>query len=184
MQKSLIVVDCQYDFISGTLACINAEQAVANIIEYINANPNIEVFYSADWHSPNNQSFQVNGGIWPVHCVAGQKGAQIHEAFYTKIQNPLQRPNAQTVFYKGKDDVEEEYSAFAAQNSQGCVLNDMVGQVVEVCGIASEFCCKETALAFYEHGNRVCFLSDCMAYVSEEGHIQTKESLRECMQVV
>ncbi|MDY5731498.1 MAG: hypothetical protein SPL05_08250 [Eubacteriales bacterium] len=48
MQKSLIVVDCQYDFITGTLACINAEKAVANIIEYINANPNIEVFYSAD----------------------------------------------------------------------------------------------------------------------------------------
>lgn len=36
--KTLIVVDCQNDFITGTLACENAENAVKKIVEFINEN--------------------------------------------------------------------------------------------------------------------------------------------------
>lgn len=75
MSKSLIVVDCQYDFIDGSLACINAENAVAENIDYINKNPGLNVYYSCDWHSESNKSFKRHGGIWPDHCVAGQKGS-------------------------------------------------------------------------------------------------------------
>ena len=42
--KTLIVVDCQNDFISGSLACLNAEEAVEYIVKYINDN-DVRVVY-------------------------------------------------------------------------------------------------------------------------------------------
>lgn len=69
---SLVIVDCQYDFIDGSLACSGSHEAVAYLIDFINRHE-VEVLYTSDWHSPTNQSFTVNGGIWPIHCVAGEK---------------------------------------------------------------------------------------------------------------
>ena len=101
--KSLIVVDCQYDFIDGSLACENAESAVKRIIRYINDN-DLRVFYSMDWHSRYNRSFKVNGGIWPEHCVQGERGARIHEDFFKLVEKDEARPSDENVFYKGMDD--------------------------------------------------------------------------------
>ena len=119
MSKTLLVVDCQYDFIDGTLACGGAEAAVKKIIEYINAHPDMKVLYSSDWHSPKHCSFTENGGTWPVHCVAGTHGAAIHEAFSQTVLRPEQRPGDATVYHKGTDDGREEYSAFEAKNAAG-----------------------------------------------------------------
>ena len=73
---SLVIVDCQYDFIDGSLACSGSHEAVAYLINFINRHE-MEVLYTSDWHSPANRSFKVNGGIWPIHCVAGEKGSAL-----------------------------------------------------------------------------------------------------------
>ena len=59
----LIIVDCQYDFIDGSLACSHSREAVRNIIAFANAN-DVECMYTSDWHSKTNKSFKINGGIW------------------------------------------------------------------------------------------------------------------------
>lgn len=178
MNKSLIVVDCQYDFIDGSLACINAENAVDKIIEYINENPELNVYYSCDWHSENNKSFKRHGGIWPDHCVTGQKGSEIHEDFYKKIKDNKNKPNQENIFYKGLNDEVEEYSAYEAKNKKGLALKELVDQKVMVCGIASEYCCRETALEFKKAGKDVEFLGDKVAYVNKEDHEKNLADLR------
>lgn len=52
---TLIVVDCQYDFIQGSLAVKGAEEAVVNIKEYIERNKeNIDkIIFTLDWHPAN-----------------------------------------------------------------------------------------------------------------------------------
>ena len=65
---SLVIVDCQYDFIDGSLACSGSHEAVAYLINFINRHE-MEVLYTSDWHSPANRSFKVNGGIWPIDIV-------------------------------------------------------------------------------------------------------------------
>ena len=105
----ILVVDCQYDFIDGTLACGHSEEAVKNIIAFINANPSAKIYYSADNHSIRHCSYIPNGGTWPVHCQAGTHGAELHESFFTDIINPSQRPNDSTIYYKGENDSVEEY---------------------------------------------------------------------------
>ena len=81
-RAGLIVVDFQNDFadpagslsVSGgasILPTINAEVAAAT------ANGAL-VAYTQDWHPESTPHFARDGGIWPVHCVRGTWGAEIH----------------------------------------------------------------------------------------------------------
>ena len=176
--KDILVVDCQYDFIDGTLACAHAEEAVKNIIAFINANPSARVFYSADNHSPKHCSYIPNGGTWPVHCQAGTHGAELHASFSTDIINPEQRPNASNVYFKGENNDIEEYSAFSAWNEASKKeLSEVVGQDVLICGIATEFCVKETVLAFAAAWRNIEVSASLLGWVDEEGHKKTLEEL-------
>lgn len=178
MPKDILVVDCQYDFIDGTLACAHAEEAVRNIIALINSDPSAKVFYSADNHSINHCSYVQNGGTWPIHCQADTHGAEIHKDFYTEVKEPSQRPNEKNIYYKGEDDALEEYSAFNAKNKSGREINQDIGRDVLVCGIASEFCVRESVLALLKSGRAVEVYEDLLGWVDEKNHRKNLEELK------
>ncbi len=173
----ILVVDCQYDFIDGTLACGHSQEAVKNIIAFINANPDAKIYYSADNHSLNHCSYTQNGGTWPVHCQSGTHGAELHESFSRDIKNTSQRPNDSTIYYKGENDSVEEYSAFEAKNKSGRRLCDVLGHEVIVTGIATEFCVKESVIALIKSGRKVTVKSDMLGWVNEENHHKTLDEL-------
>lgn len=179
MSKDILVVDCQYDFIDGTLACAHANEAVTNIITFINSHPSARVFYSADNHSPKHCSYIPNGGTWPVHCQAGTHGAELHASLSTLITNPSQRPNDSNTYYKGENDQLEEYSAFDAKTKAGRILHDEIGQDIIVCGIASEFCVRESVLALQEAGRKIELPVNMLAWVDEQGHKKNIAELSE-----
>jgi len=176
--EQLIVIDCQNDFIDGSLACAHSHEAVAAIIAFANARE-LRVLYTSDWHSPQNKSFAENGGTWPVHCVAGTEGAALSPAFAKEIRVAENRPSPQTVFRKGKNDDVEEYSAFYGENEDGEALCDLAAEHVYVAGIASEYCVRETALSFLAAGHRVTLLADALGYVDKAAHEKNVEDLRE-----
>lgn len=169
----LIVVDCQNDFIDGTLACLNANEAVDKIIESYDENMN--VYYTSDFHPKDHMSFVEQGGTWPPHCVAGTWGAELSE----KFKDSKFVPNAEDTFYKGRNADVEEYSGFDAKNDEGEYLKDKIGDKVYVAGIASEFCVRETALAFKNYGKEVVVLKDMLGYVNEEEHLKNIAELEE-----
>ena len=54
----LVIVDCQYDFIDGTLACGHSHEAVAELVRFINSHPvrclytsaqPIQWFFQGEW---------------------------------------------------------------------------------------------------------------------------------------
>jgi len=100
----------------------------------------------------------VNGGIWPVHCVAGTNGAALDERFARDVKEKGNRPSKENVFLKGKDDFVEEYSAFNGETETGVALKDELTPHVYVAGIATEFCVKETVLAILAAGHSVTLL--------------------------
>lgn len=168
--KQLVVIDCQNDFISGSLACHHAHEAVNNIINYLNENTDVVVFYSQDWHKPSNQSFEVNGGIWPVHCAGNEYGSALSDEFSQKLKNKQHLPNVSNKYMKGQDDVVEEYSAFYAQNKDGLTLFEQLEEDVVIAGIASEYCVLETTRELVNAGHKVTVLKDGLGYVDEETH--------------
>lgn len=174
---SLLVVDCQYDFIDGSLACEGAREAVDSAVVFINARPDVALLYSVDWHSPENRSFLPNGGIWPPHCIAGERGSRIHEKFHLEVLRAGQRPDSRTIYRKGTDDLVEEYSAFGARNDAGHTVGRNVGDDVTVCGIASEYCVRESVLDLLEAGRHVTVLADALGWVDRKKHEENLEDL-------
>ena len=167
----LIIVDCQYDFIDGTLACAHSHEAVAWLVDFINTHE-VRALYTSDWHSETNGSFKKNGGIWPVHCVAGTEGAALDPSFARDIKREA------NLFLKGVRDDVEEYSAFHGVNAEGKALHDVASSHVYVGGIASEYCVKETVLSLLQSGRSVTLLVPGLGWGAEEDHKKALEELK------
>lgn len=109
MNKILLIVDPQIDFISGSLAVEGAKEkmdALANAL----LNDDIDcdcVMVTKDCHPSNHCSFKENGGQWLIHCVIGTTGSCI----YTPLWSVLNKYNV-NIFTKGNNPDKEEYSVF------------------------------------------------------------------------
>ena len=82
MGRALVVVDFQNDFASpdGALSVAGGDQLAPRINELMRSGDYDLVVATRDWHPADHGSFTERGGIWPVHCVAGTPGAQLHPA--------------------------------------------------------------------------------------------------------
>ena len=86
---TLIIVDCQNDFITGTMATKNARNSVNEIKGFIkNHVKEIEkILFIIDWHPYNHSSFKKYGGTHPQHCVQYTPGACIEPKLLKAIQS-------------------------------------------------------------------------------------------------
>ena len=182
--SALVIVDMLYDFIDGSLACQNADQAVAETLKFIDAQTKgqggedheildtFPILFIRDHHPADHSSFKEQGGIWPSHCVAGTRGGDIHEALQPYACEEL-------TFDKGCDKTKEQYSGFEGENEAGQSLGEILElldtEEVYVCGIATEYCVRNTCEDLLKAGFKVRLLKDCLAYVDHEGHLKALE---------
>ena len=179
--NALVVVDMLYDFIDGSLACQNAENAVAQTLRYIDSQTRNQggeeheildtfpILFIRDHHPADHSSFKEFGGMWPAHCVAGTHGGDIHADLAPYASEEL-------TFDKGCDKGCEQYSGFEAVNDAGQPLGEILELLdttdVYVCGIATEYCVRNTCEDLQKAGFKVHLLKDCIAYVDGEGHLK------------
>lgn len=173
-----IVIDMLADFIYGTMACQNAENAMLHSIAYINAHQQDRIYYVCDCHPKNHCSFISQGGEWPEHCVKNSRGQEIHLSYYTKFVLPALRPHRTRIFLKGCKPEQEEYSGYNAVNSDGIVLHDVLSHNVIVSGIATEYCVLNTVSDLLEAGYDVQVLEDGLGYVDLKEHKVAIEKMR------
>lgn len=150
---TLIIVDCQVDFINGSMAVRGSKEAVENIISFIQREEdNIKkVIFTADWHPYKHCSYKVNGGQWPIHCVNYTTGASID---YNLIKVVEESNLNYQVLTKGKDLHTEQYGAFEhCDTIDELLVCEEVSfnkyDDVVVCGIAGDYCVKETIKNLY-----------------------------------
>ena len=162
-----VVVDMLYDFIDGTMACHNGQKAAVAARGFIKAHSEMPVLFVCDHHPADHSSFKDYGGIWPMHCITGTRGAEIEEGLAGYATEEL-------TFYKGEDAGTEQYSGFEGANTSGETLDDKLQELgvrrVYVSGIATEYCIKATCSDLLAAGYEVCLLTDALAYVDEDGH--------------
>ena len=177
--SALVVVDMLYDFIDGSLACLNAENAIKATLAAIDSKTNgqggedheildtFPILFIRDHHPADHSSFKDQGGIWPSHCVAGTRGSEIHQSLAPYASEEL-------TFDKGCDRDTEQYSGFEAVNNAGQPLAEVLELLdttdVYVCGIATEYCVRNTCEDLQKAGFKVHLLKDCIAYVDLQGH--------------
>jgi nicotinamidase-related amidase len=104
------------------------------------------VVATRDWHPPDHGSFAAQGGPWPVHCVAGTEGAELHPA--------LDRSHVDVVIDKGQAPDTDGYSGFAATDLETVLREHGITQVTVV-GLATDYCVKNTALDALRAGFQV-----------------------------
>jgi nicotinamidase/pyrazinamidase len=81
-ESALIVVDVQNDFAdpAGNLSVAGADRILPTVNGEIAmaTSAGAVVVATQDWHPESTPHFAKDGGLWPVHCVAGTWGAELH----------------------------------------------------------------------------------------------------------
>jgi len=159
-KKALIVVDVQNDFCpGGSLPVAHGDEVVAPLNELIEEflDRGEPVFKTRDWHPAKTKHFAAYGGIWPVHCVQGTRGAEFHP--------DLTDDPRITIISKGVDESADGYSGFDGTNLAQLLREEKVEEVW-VGGLATDYCVKHTVLDGLRKGFRVNALADAMRAVN------------------
>ncbi len=153
---ALVIVDVQHDFLpGGALGVAEGERIFAPIDEL--APRFARVYATRDWHPADHSSYAQYGGPWPVHCVAGSHGAAFDER--------LDLDNVDVVIDKGTNRETDGYSGFAATTLDADLRDHGIHRVF-VCGLATDYCVKSTALDAKAAGYDVVVLEDASAAVN------------------
>jgi nicotinamidase/pyrazinamidase len=153
---ALVIVDVQHDFLpGGALGVAEGERIFDPIDELAPRFP--RVYATRDWHPADHSSYAQYDGPWPVHCVAESHGA----AFDPR----LNLENIDVVIDKGTDRLTDGYSGFAATSLESDLREHGVKRVF-VCGLATDYCVKATALDAKAAGFDVVVIEDAAAAVN------------------
>jgi len=144
MARALLVIDVQNDFCpGGALAVPDGDAVVGRANELMDSGRFDLVVATRDWHPPEHGSFAPQGGPWPVHCVQGTGGAELHP--------DLEQAGIDLLLDKGQDPATEGYSGFEG-TELARVLREAGVDHVTICGLATDVCVRHTAREAAEEG--------------------------------
>jgi nicotinamidase/pyrazinamidase len=182
VRNALLVVDVQVDFVEGGSLGVKGGQQVAAMIarhvrhfknEYAFVVASRDMHESAPDHISDNPDF-IN--TWPPHCMVGTPGA----AFVPTIQNLVREKYITAVLTKGR--YAAAYSAFEAVDPRGHPMLDVLKEQridhVDICGIATDYCVRASALDARKNQFQVRVLVNLCAPVREETGVQALEEMK------
>jgi nicotinamidase/pyrazinamidase len=166
---ALIIVDVQNDFAdpAGALAVAGGERIIDTVNRQISLalDGGSVIVATQDWHPEHTPHFAIDGGPWPVHCVAGTWGAMLLPSLRLPPNTPRVRKGANG---------EDGYSGFTMRDPRSgqtiatelerLLLAAGVREVVVV-GLATDYCIKASALDAVRLGFAATVLTDGVAAV-------------------
>jgi nicotinamidase/pyrazinamidase len=184
MTRALIVVDVQNDFCEGGSLPVSGGARVAGGIGQL-----LHHWTRQDDHAPAydvvvaTKDHHVDPGAhwarepdfvesWPVHCRVGTDG----EAFHPNLDpQPFD-----AIFLKGEHAA--AYSGFEGRTTGGVGLADWLRargvERVDICGIATDYCVRATALDARIEGFETRVLTDMCAGVAPESSAAALDEMR------
>ena len=168
--QALLIVDVQNDFCPGGALAVPGGDEVVGVINEFQSRYDL-VVATQDWHPAHHGSFAANhtgreigdvvelGGLpqilWPVHCVQGSPGAELHRR--------LDRSRIDRIFPKGMEAEVDSYSGFFDNGHRRATgLGDYLRchgvTDVFICGLATDYCVRHTAIDAVQLGFRAHLL--------------------------
>lgn len=175
MNKTLIIVDGQYDFMEGgKLPVKGATKALDNTVSLIESGEYSTIITTQDWHNGKHCSFKEQDGEFPEHCVQGTHGADI----YTPIISAIQKGGYFNFNLKKGRNL-EEFSAFKSKTFGYPHWNEYYttdvntpfiqfheDEVVHICGLAGDICVMTTAIKLKDLNPSI--IENCTASIDNE----------------
>lgn len=153
MKDCLLIVDLQNDFCPGGALQTRDGHKIIPVINELMHQFSI-ILASKDWHPANTVHFDN----WPVHCVRATSGAAFPDALNIL---PIQK-----LFLKGTGNNDDGYSAFESTNEDlSFYLKQQQIDHIYLCGIATEYCVKATAMDAIHSGFKVTLITDAISAV-------------------
>jgi nicotinamidase/pyrazinamidase len=176
MSSALVVVDVQNDFCEGgSLAVAGGEEVARRITGRLAQGGFDHAVATRDHHIDPGEHFSDAPDFersWPAHCVVGTDGAAFHPN--------LDPQPFDAIFLKGEH--QAAYSGFEGKTSDGVNLAAWLRAHsvtdVDVCGIATDYCVRATALDARREGFSTRVLSGLVAGVAASSSAAALDELR------
>ena len=152
MAKALLIIDFQNDFTGGGTLAVPEGDEIAGPVRRLAEHFDF-IVATRDWHPPDHASFETQGGPWPIHCVRGTHGADFHPAM-DEIDT-----NAVVDVGQGRND--QGYSGFE-KSELARILRDNEIDAVYVCGLATDYCVRASAIDACREGFAVTVVEDAV----------------------
>ena len=169
MERILIVVDMQNDFVDGALGTKEAAAVVDRVVSKIKACSG-RIAATMDTHQENYLE-TAEGKKLPVpHCIKMTQGWQLNE----KVRQALSEKNYITI----------EKGTFGSTDLAawiGRILEEKEIEV-ELAGLCTDICVVSNALLLKAHfpEMRILVDADCCAGVTPETHLAALETMKMC----
>jgi len=176
--NTLLIVDLQNDFCPGGPLAVPQSDEVIPVVNCLLSRFDL-VVATQDWHPADHGSFAANHTgkqpgeviqldgldqiLWPTHCVQNSTGAEFHPL--------LETSRIAKVFRKGTDPRIDSYSGFfdngrRASTGLADYLREQGVARLYVCGLATDYCVKFTALDAVELGLETYLIQDACRAVN------------------
>lgn len=167
MNKLLVVIDMQVDFVNGTLGTTEAQLIVPEVVRKVETEiaAGTTVVFTKDTHGEGYLNTQEGRKLPVVHCVKDTKGWELVPELRTFEEG-------RTVMEKGTFG-SSALAHFAAKNQFDEV--ELIGLCTDICVISNAMlikaACPETVI-------RVC--ESCCAGVTPQSHKNALEAMKMC----
>lgn len=167
MQKILLVVDMQNDFIDGALGTKEAVAIVPNVLEKIK---NFEgtVLFTRDTHFENYMDTQEGKNLPVPHCIKGTNGWEIRSEL-----EALRKTEAIDKVTFGSSELPQKLLALHKENPIESIT--FVGLCTDICVISNVMITK----AFFPEVEIIVDAS-CCAGVTPQSHDNALEAMKVC----
>ncbi len=170
MEKILIVVDMQNDFVDGALGSKEAEAIVDNVVKKIEGFDGA-IYVTYDTHFEDYMETSEGKNLPVVHCVRDTDGWKLNE----KVQAALSKKEAYT---------EIEKITFGSIDLPFVLAeeNEMDNAEIELIGLCTDICVVSNALILKANfpDINISVDSSCCAGVTPEKHQAALETMRSC----
>ena len=177
--KVMVIVDCQKDFIDGSLGTPEAQAMIPRLVDKINAEPESTLYvFTRDTHEDNYLA-TAEGQALPVkHCIKGTAGWEIDSRIAALFANApvcIDKPT-----FGSTDLISFLENIYMNIDEEGVDEIEFVGLCTDICVISNALMAK----AQFYNTTAISCDATCCAGVTPEKHAAALEVMKSCQIIV
>jgi nicotinamidase-related amidase len=177
----LILIDCQVDFITGSLRNEDAIKKVPNIVDKINSRKWDFIFLTRDTHGEDYMDTPEGKKLPVPHCLKGTDGWQIEKSIMEAVVDSKAPYAIYNKYTFGLCSIADDLEYELGEKTDTDFEEDTV--YVEFCGFDTDVCVVSNVMIlkanWYDWADFVVD-SACCAGVTPEKHEAALETMRSC----